>query len=68
MNMGLVQLKLVPPSSSTGLPQAAGDPEWVVRTEGSWHVHNGGWSSDSMQLVYTRDRDYGDIYELVERR
>ena len=68
MNMGLVQLKLAPPSSSTGLPQATGDPEWVVRTEGSWHVHNGGWSSDSKQLVYTRDRDYGDIYELVERR
>ncbi len=68
MNRGLVQLKLDPPSSATGLPRAAGDPEWVVRTEGSWHVHNGGWSSDSKQLVYTRDKDYGDIYELVERQ
>ncbi len=37
-------------------------------TEGTWHVHNGGWSADSKQLVYTQDKDYGDIYELVERR
>jgi Tol biopolymer transport system component len=68
MNMGLVQIRLDPPADSTGLPEAAGDPEWVVRTEGSWHVHNGGWSADSKQLVYTRDRDYGDIYELVEKK
>jgi hypothetical protein len=40
----------------------------VVRAEGSWHVHNGGWSPDSKRIVYTHDRDYGDIYELVERR
>jgi serine/threonine protein kinase/WD40 repeat protein len=68
MNMGLVQIRLDPPVDSAGLPEAAGDPEWVVRTEGSWHVHNGGWSADSKQLVYTRDRDYGDIYELVEKK
>jgi hypothetical protein len=32
------------------------------------HVHDGGWSVDSSQLVYTRDLDYGDIFELVETR
>ena len=47
---------------------AVGEPEYVVPTEGTWHVHNGGWSADSKQLVYTQDKDYGDIYELVEKR
>jgi serine/threonine protein kinase len=50
------------------LPEAmAGDPEYVVPTEGTWHVHNGGWSPDSKKLVYTHDQDYGDIYELVKK-
>jgi len=68
MAMGLAVLKLEPPEDSDGLPQAVGEPEYVVRSEGSWHVHNGGWSRDSRFLVYTQDQDYGDIYELVERR
>ncbi len=65
-SMGLAVLKLEPPSDPDGLPTAVGEPEYVVRTEGSWHVHNGGWSPDSKYLVYTQDRDYGDIYELVK--
>jgi len=68
MAMGLAVLKLEPPSEPGGLPRAVGEPEFVVPTTGTWHVHNGGWSADSKQLVYTRDMDYGDIYELVERR
>ena len=68
MAMGLAVLKLEPPSEPGGLPRAVGEPEFVVRTEGTWHVHNGGWSADSKQLVYTQDQDYGDIYELVERQ
>ena len=59
-------MKLEPPSDPDGLPTAVGEPEYVVQTEGSWHVHNGGWSPDSKYLVYTHDRDYGDIYELVK--
>jgi len=66
--MGLAVLRLEAPSDSNGLPRAVGDPEYVVPTEGTWHVHNGGWSPDSKKLVYTHDQDYGDIYELVERR
>jgi Tol biopolymer transport system component len=65
-SMGLAVLKLKPPSDPDGLPTAVGEPEYVVRTEGSWHVHNGGWSPDSKYLVYTQDRDYGDLYELVK--
>ena len=68
MAMGLAVLKLEPPSEPGGLPQAIGEPEFVVATEGTWHVHNGGWSADSKSIVYTQDKDYGDIYELVERR
>ena len=60
-------LQLDPPSDPAGLPRAIGAPEYLVRTEGSWHVHSGGWSADSQRLVYTQDVDYGDIYELVER-
>jgi serine/threonine protein kinase len=68
MSMGLVVLKLEPGTGSQDLPRFVGEPEYVVRAEGSWHVHNGGWSADSKSLVYTRDQDYGDIYELVENR
>jgi serine/threonine protein kinase/WD40 repeat protein len=68
MAMGLAVLKLEPPSEPGDLPQAIGEPEFVVATEGTWHVHNGGWSADSKSIVYTQDKDYGDIYELVERR
>jgi Tol biopolymer transport system component len=68
LSMGLAVLKLEAPSDPDGLPRAVGEPEYVVPTEGSWHVHNGGWSPDSQRLVYTQDEDYGDIYELVEKR
>jgi serine/threonine protein kinase len=67
-SMGLAVLKLSPPSDPDGLPTAVGEPEYVVPTEGTWHVHNGGWSPDSREVVYTHDQDYGDIYELVENR
>jgi Tol biopolymer transport system component len=67
MSMGLAVLKLEPPADPQGLPQAVGEPEYVVRAEATWHVHNGGWSPDSKSLVYTRDQDYSDIYELVEK-
>jgi Tol biopolymer transport system component len=66
-SMGLAVLKLEGPSTADGLPRAIGEPEHVVRAEGTWHVHNGGWSPDSKRLVYTHDRDYGDIYELVKQ-
>jgi serine/threonine protein kinase len=66
MAMGLAVLQLE--QSSDGLPRAVGKPRFVVATTETWHVHNGGWSADSKRVVYTQDLDYGDIYELVERR
>jgi len=68
MAMGLAVLRLEPPTSPDGLPRVLGEPEYVVRTEGTWHIHNGGWSADSKSLVYTQDEDFGDIYELVQQR
>jgi dipeptidyl aminopeptidase/acylaminoacyl peptidase len=68
MAMGLAVLRLEPPSEPGGLPSVVGEPEFVVSTKGTWHVHNGGWSADSKQLVYTRDMDYGDVFELVESK
>jgi hypothetical protein len=64
--MGLAVLRLESPSDASGLPRADGEPEYLVRAEGTWHVHNGGWSADSTSLVYTQDKDYGDIQELVK--
>jgi Tol biopolymer transport system component len=66
--MGLARLRLEPPPAPGDLPSALGEPEYVVHSEGTWHVHNGGWSPDSKTLVYTRDMDYSNIYEFVERR
>ena len=68
MAMGLAVLRLTPPDGPDGLPSVRGEPEYVVRTEGTWHVHNGGWSPDSKSIAYTQDQDYGDIYELVEEK
>jgi len=68
MAMGLAVLTLETPSERDGLPRAVGEPVYVVPAEENWHIHNGGWSADSKKIVYTLDRDYGDIYELVAGR
>jgi len=68
MAMGIAVLRLEPSSVPGGLPRAVGEPEYLVATTGTWHIHNGGWSADSKKIVYTRDMDYGDIFELVETR
>ncbi len=64
--MGLAVLKLEPASDPGGLPRAVGEPEYLIPTDGTWHIHFASWSPDSKRLVYTKDTDYGDIFELVE--
>jgi Tol biopolymer transport system component len=64
--MGLAVLKLEPASDPDGLPRAAGEPEYLIPTEETWHIHFASWSPDSKRLVYTKDTDYGHIFELVE--
>ena len=65
--MQLYYLKLRPPSpeSVDGLPTPEGQP--VQLTDGNYHVHNGGWSPDGEEIVYTRVIDEGNIY-VIERR
>ena len=68
-SMSLARLFLEPPSDEGGLPTVrAPEPQILVQAKDRWHVHLGGWSWDSNQFVYTRDEDYGNVYELVERR
>jgi Tol biopolymer transport system component len=68
LNMGLATLELVPPEEPNGLPTARGEPKDIVRPEGRWHVHHGGWGPDSKSVVYVHDADRANIYELVEQR
>ena len=68
LSMGLAVLRLEAPSDPEGLPRVGGEPRYVVPSEESWHVHNGGWTPDSKSLVYIKDTDHGDIYELVVTR
>jgi serine/threonine-protein kinase len=63
--MNLHVLDLEPPLDASGLPRAIGEPRPVTFGGGVWHVHNGGWAPDGGALVYSRDRDYGDIH-LIE--
>jgi hypothetical protein len=48
------------------LPRPVGKPDVVTHGEGKWHVHNGGWSPDSKQVIDTRDTDSGDVYLIEE--
>ena len=68
MAMGLAVLRLELPLDLHGLPRALGEPEYLVQSHGTWHIHNGGWSPDSKSIVYTQDKDYSDIYELLENQ
>jgi serine/threonine protein kinase/WD40 repeat protein len=65
--MQLYYLKLRPPSpeSVDGLPTPEGQP--VQLTDGDYHVHNGGWSPDGKEIVYTRATDEGNIYVIEPR-
>ncbi len=67
--MQLYYLKLHPPSPASvdGLPTPDGQPVQLTDGYGEYHVHNGGWSPDGREIVYTRDIDGGDIYVIETR-
>ena len=48
--------------------KAVGEPRALYPLDANWHVHNGGWSPDSKKLVFTHDTDYGDLFEVIEKR
>jgi serine/threonine-protein kinase len=62
--MELYLLRLDPPSAPSQLPTAVGEPQQLTFGDGVWHVHSGGWAPDGSGLVYSRDRDFGDIYVI----
>ena len=62
--MELYLLRLAPPTAPGQLPSAAGEPRQITFGEGVWHVHSGGWAPDGSGVVYSRDRDFGDIYVI----
>ena len=68
LTMNLQVLRLAPPATSNGLPRPVGEPQQVTFGGGVWHVHNGGWAPDGQGLVYSRDRDFGDIYLIEPNR
>ncbi|MHC5211672.1 MAG: protein kinase domain-containing protein [Planctomycetota bacterium] len=66
--MGLATLELVPPADADGLPTARGEPVDIVRLDGAWHVHHGGWAPEGRRVAYVHDADRADIYVLEETR
>jgi len=64
--MDLWLLELEVPTDPDGLPAARGEPIQLTDGGGTWHAHNGGWFPDSRTLVFTRDEDFGDVFELIE--
>jgi Tol biopolymer transport system component len=66
LTMQLYYLALEPPApeSPDGLPSPVGEPVQLTDGYGKYHVHNGGWSPDGGEIVYTRDIDAGDIYVI----
>jgi TolB protein len=46
----------------------AGRERQITFGKGRWHAHAGGWAPDGKSLVYSRDRDYGDIHVIEKAR
>jgi Tol biopolymer transport system component len=66
--MELQMLRLAPTGEPNQLPSTVGEPQQLTFGNGEWHVHAGGWAWDGSGLVYSRDRDYGDIYLIEPNR
>jgi hypothetical protein len=65
--MELYVLRLTPTSKPDQLPHPDGEPLRITSGNGNWHSHAGGWSADGRSVVYSRDRDYGDIYTIESK-
>jgi Tol biopolymer transport system component len=62
--MDLFVLRLTPPDPRDELPRGVGVPQQITFGGGAWHVHNGGWAPDGSGVVYSRDRDFGDVFVI----
>ncbi len=64
----LCVLRLGPPDSSGGLPEPIGDPQQLTDGKSVWHVHNGGFSPDGKEIVYTHAQPEGEIMVIENYR
>ncbi len=64
-NQNLYILRLTESGPEGELPRPLGEARPLIDGRGVWHVHNGGWSKDGSQIVYSRDTDRGDIYVIL---
>jgi Tol biopolymer transport system component len=64
----IYRLRLELPESPDGLPRAVGDPEKLTNGDGIWHTHNGAWFPDGKSIIYSRDRDDGDLFVIGNYR
>jgi Tol biopolymer transport system component len=69
MTMNIYRLKLEPSVTPGELPTAIGESmPLTTGGRGRWHVHIGGWSPDSKEIIYTQDEDFGQIWLLSRRQ
>ena len=68
LNQQLFVLELRPPADPRGLPRVVGEPKPLTDGGGLWHIHMGGFTPDGQKIVYTRDRDWGDLYVIENYR
>ncbi len=66
--MDLLLQRLSPTRGADELPTADGEPRQITFGNGEWHVHNGGWEWDGSGIVYSRDRDFGDLFVIESSR
>ena len=64
MNLNLFVLRLELPEPPLQLPRRLGRPEPLTEGKGVWHVHNGSFSPDGREIVFTRDTDRGDLFVI----
>jgi TolB protein len=69
MTMNVYLLRLKPPGTPEELPSAVGDPTLLVAgDQGRSHIHMGGWSPDTKEIIYSLDEDFGHIWLLSKRQ
>jgi len=66
--MDLLMQRLTPTQGPDELPTTDGEPRQITFGNGEWHVHNGGWAWDGSGVVYSRDRDFGDLFVIEPNR
>jgi len=67
-NMDVYLLPLKRPSQETEFPTPIGKPIQLTNGEGKWHAHNCAWSPDGNTMIYVRDEDFANIYQITGRK